>query len=265
MPNISVKDALKNKNAFFLDVRSEKEFEEDHIPGAINVPILDNEERHLVGYTYKQKSKDEAYKIGYEIFDKKISEFEKKIDEFKGKDVVFYCFRGGTRSSCFVDYFEKKGKKNIYKLDGGYKKYREEVRNEIKNVKLPKVVVLYGLTGAGKTRLIKRLNNSIDLEGLASHRSSLFGAVGLKPRMQKMFETLLFEELGKKRDYLILEGESRKIGNIIIPENIFKSMNDSIKIDITCSLDTRAKRIVKEYFNDNERIKQVKEVVPKLI
>lgn len=263
MSNITIKDALNEANALFIDVRSPSEFSDDHIPNAINAPILDDEERHIVGYTYKQESKDKAYEIGWKIFHEKISEFETLIKQHKNKKIIFYCFRGGTRSSCFVDYFNKKGIE-VFKLERGYKAYREYVRDEMKNLKFPKVIVMYGLTGAGKTRLIKLLKNSVDLEGLAKHRSSLFGAVGLTPNSQKMFESELFFELNKNRPYLILEGESRKIGNIIIPENIFDEMKNSKKISITCSIDTRAKRIVEEYFKDASTISELKKVVPKL-
>ena len=264
MTNISVADALNLSNPLFIDVRSEGEFEEDHLPNAINLPILDNEERHIVGYTYKQVSKDKAYEIGYEIFNKKIAEFEKVVNKNLRKNIVFYCFRGGTRSTVFSDYFNKNGI-SVYKLEGGYKKYREYVRNELKTITLPKkMIVMYGYTGSGKTRLIKKLKNTIDLEGLAAHRSSLFGAVGLKPNTQKMFETYLLFELKKLRPYLILEGESRKIGDIYIPENLFNAMMSSKKISITCSLDTRANRIVEEYFEDESRVEEVKKIIPSL-
>lgn len=262
--DIFVKEALELSNSLFIDVRSEGEFNDDHIPNAINIPILDNEERHIVGYTYKQVSKDKAYELGYQIFEKKISEFEKIVNSNLNKNIIFYCFRGGTRSTVFSDYFNKKGI-NVYKLDGGYKKYREFVREEIQKILLPKkIIVIYGYTGSGKTRLIKKLANSIDLEGLAMHRSSLFGAVGLKPNTQKLFETLLYFELKKNRDYLILEGESRKIGNVYIPENLFNEMKKSTKISLTCSLDTRAKRIVEEYFEDESKIEEVKKIIPSL-
>ncbi len=264
MPKISINDALTLKDVVFLDVRSEKEFEEDHIPGAINMPILNNEERHIVGYTYKQESKDKAYEIGYKIFDQKISEFENLLRNYKDKEIIFYCFRGGMRSGCFVDYFLKKGLK-VYQIEGGYKKYRELVRDEIKKAILPeKIIVIYGLTGSGKTEIIKKLENAIDLEGLAKHRSSLFGGVGLKPNTQKMFETLLFNELKKNRDYLILEGESRKIGSIILPENVYNAMINAKKLAVTCSIESRARRIVKDYFTNQEKIDEVKAIVPKL-
>lgn len=264
METISIKDALDLENSLFIDVRSEQEFEEDHIIDSVNIPILDNEERHIVGYMYKQVDKDKAYELGYEIFNKKIIEFEKVVDQNVGKNIVFYCFRGGTRSSVFCNYFNKKGIK-VFKIEGGYKKYREFIREEIKKIVFPKkVFVMYGYTGSGKTRLVKRLKNSIDLEGYANHRSSLFGAVGLKPNTQKIFEGLLYFDLRKKRDYLVIEGESRKIGDVFIPENLFNEMINSKKISIACPIDVRAKRIVEEYFMDDSRIAEVKEIMPAL-
>lgn len=277
--NIKIEEALsalKDKNAIIIDVRSPKEFAEDHIPGTINMPILDDEERHLVGWTYKQDSIDKAYEIGWSIFHKKIEDFEKFVSDNPDKKIIFACARGGFRSGCFTEHFEKK-RPEIFRLEGGYKGYRAYVRDEIQKIELPKkIVVLFGLTGSGKTLMIRKLqekyDDAIDLEGLAKHRSSLFGAVGLNPVSQKNFETELYfelkrlNELNQKigRDYLIFEGESRKVGNAEIPKKIFDAMMSATLVKITCSVDTRAKRIMEEYFDEESKIVEVKKVVPKM-
>lgn len=270
---IPVKEALSllsDKKAIIIDVRSPNEYGEDHIPGSINMPILDNEERHLVGWTYKQDSIDKAYEIGWSIFYKKIEAIEEFVEKNQDKKIIFACARGGFRSGCFVEHFEKKGKK-FQKLDGGYKSYRAYVREELQSIKMPeKVIVLFGLTGSGKTiiirKLIEKYGDAIDLEGLAQHRSSLFGAVGLTPVSQKKFETDLYFELSKMQDkkYIIFEGESRKVGNAEIPKKVYDAILAGTKIKITCHVDTRAKRIMEEYFTNDEKIDEVKKVVPKL-
>ncbi|MBR9676095.1 tRNA 2-selenouridine(34) synthase MnmH [Candidatus Woesearchaeota archaeon] len=261
---VELEEALILKNVVFLDVRSPKEYVEDHIPQAVNLPVLGDIERHLVGYTYKQVSKEKALEDAKKFFEKKLGDIENKIKEFEGKTIIFYCFRGGLRSAAITEHVSKIRKK-VYQLRGGYKSYRESVRKELENISLPKnVFVLNGYTGTGKTALLKKLENSVDLEGLAQHRSSMFGGVGLKPRSQKMFESLLLVELKQKRPYLVLEGESRKIGNLMIPEKLFLSMQKGINILISMRITKRAERLLKEYFKKEDDIEEIKDIMPKL-
>lgn len=259
---INIQDSI-DKDFLFVDVRSEKEYSVDNIPGSINIPILDDEERHIVGYTYKQVNKDEAIKIGYDILNKKSEIFEEFIKNNLDRQVIIYCFRGGLRSASVALHLSKKNK-NIHQLEGGYKSYRKYVEDSIKNIILPKMYVLNGYTGTGKTELLHKIENSIDLEDLAKHRSSAFGSVGLKPRTQKMFESQLLLELKKNRPYIVIEGESRKIGDIFIPNNIFNHMTNSKMILLNCLLETRAKRLINDYFTSEENIKQIENILPML-
>jgi len=257
---------IKNleKNDFIVDVRSEKEFEEDHIPGAINMPILDNLQRHIVGYTYKQVSKDEAYKKGYDILEEKINDYVKKLKDVK-KRIVIYCFRGGMRSRAVVEYLNKKGV-SCFQLKDGYKVYRENVLirlNEFDYSK-KKVFILHGLTGTAKTKIINKLDEGINLEGFAKHRSSLFGAVGLEPSAQKWFDTQLIESLEKSGKNIIFEGESLKIGDVFIHKKLFDEMDKAIAIKIEMSLNQRVQNILDDYFDTEEKIEEVKEIIPKL-
>ncbi|MEA3431051.1 MAG: tRNA 2-selenouridine(34) synthase MnmH, partial [Nanoarchaeota archaeon] len=268
MDKITVSEALKLENVVFVDTRTPKEFEECHIPGAFNVPILSDEERHIVGYMYKQVSKDDATSKAYIIFEKKKAEIIKQItkikNETKASKVIIYCWRGGMRSKVITQLMIDEGF-NAVQLDGGHKQYRAYVREKLAVYSFkPKLIVLYGLTGTGKSELIRNVDlPKIDLEDLAQHRSSLLGAVGLKPRGQKFFECLLFYELEKLKDekFVIIEGESRKVGDRIIPEFLFSAMkNNCVNVKVISSIERRVKRIVPEYFDAEDKCKQLKDI-----
>jgi tRNA 2-selenouridine synthase len=262
MNEISVEDALKLKDAVVIDTRSPVEFEKDRVPDSINIPILDNEERKAVGILYK-KNPDKAIELGYEYYNKKlpnmVAQF-KKLD--KKKKIIIYCWRGGMRSQTIVKLVSDLGFDAML-LEGGYRAYRKYVREQLENYKPSfTFIVLYGLAGSGKTELIKKLSPSIDLEGLAQHRSSNFGAIGLKPREQKLFESLLFKKLreleGEKT--VFIEGESHKVGKVFIPNSIFKAMKRGLAVRVNCSIENRAKQIVKDYFTHGEEDK-IREII----
>lgn len=265
---IAVDKALK-LDALFIDTRTPKEFEECHIPGAYNIPILSDEERHIVGYMYKQVDKDKAIDKGHEIYEKKkskiISDIQMLIEKTPAEHIVVYCWRGGMRSKVITQLLNENGIEAL-QLEGGHKEYRKYVRDSLATYKFkPKLIVLYGLTGSGKTELIQRINRpKIDLEGHAQHRSSLLGAVGLKPTTQKYFESLIFDNLEKINDekLVFIEGESRKVGDRVIPEFLFNAMkNNCINVRVNCDIKNRVKRIVPEYFDSDEKVAQVRKVV----
>ena len=251
---IKVKDAL-SMDCVFVDVRSPKEFSEASVPGAINIPILDDEERAVVGTIYKQVSKDEAISKGYEFFKPKTQAMIEQIKSF-GKPVVVYCWRGGMRSKAVVSLFDS----NVSQLQGGYKAYRKYVCSKLESFEMKfSFLVLCGMTGAGKTKMLHKFSNALDLEGLANHRGSLYGGVGLERRSQKMFESLLLAELERLNqfDVVIVEGESRKIGNLLIPLNVFKKMRKSKKVFLDVPINDRVKNIVSEYFDDVGALKEI--------
>lgn len=262
MQKISVEKALEQEeNAIFIDTRSPVEFELDHVSNAINIPILDNKERKTVGTLYKKDPK-KAIELGYNYYGKKLDKIKKKIKKLPKKKIIIYCWRGGMRSETITKLVEELGH-NSFQLKGGYKSYRAFMRSFFDNYKPKfKFIVLSGLAGCGKTDLIKKLTPSIDLEGLAQHRSSIFGAVGLKPRTQKMFETLLFVRLKEleKEKLVFVEGESHKIGNVFIPFKLFKAMNNGVIVKVNCSIKNRAKRIVRDYFTHGED-KKIKKLI----
>ena len=188
-----------------------------------------------------------------------VKEF-KKLD--KDKKIIIYCWRGGMRSQTMTKLVADLGF-NAFLLEGGYRAYRKYIRAQLDNYKPSfTFIVLYGLAGSGKTELIKKLVPSIDLEGLAQHRSSNFGAIGLNPREQKLFESLLFAELKEldKEKFVFVEGESHKVGRVFIPNSIFKAMKRGLAVRVNCSVENRAKQIVKDYFTHGEEDK-IREII----
>ena len=259
-------EELNPSKVVFVDTRTPKEFEEDHIPNAINLPILTNEERALVGTLYKQVSRKEAIDKGVEFFSQKLPGFMKEIGKYRDKEIVINCWRGGMRSRAVTALLDSLGF-NVSQLEGGYKAYREHVRERLYNYDFkPKLIILWGLTCTGKTELLSKLDNSLDLEGLAQHRSSLYGAVGLKPNSQKRFETLLLENLDElnKKKIVFVEGESRRIGDVIIPEKLWKKICKGKNVHIVRNLDNRAKAAVKEYFDSDQKIMEIKKITESL-
>jgi len=239
-------EEVYGKNYTFVDVRSPKEFEEDHIPGAINIPLLSNDERAIVGMIYKKQSKDLAMEKGLEIISQKLPAMMKSYKKIKGK-ICIYCWRGGMRSGSITSLLESM-KFDVIKLEKGYKDYRRFVREQLNEIKLPNFLIIYGLTGSGKTELLQEIT-SLDLEGLAQHRGSIFGDINLIPRTQKMFESLLLERLNelKSEKIVVVEGESRRIGKILIPEKVWNHMQKSKKAKILSPSEERVERIYKEY------------------
>lgn len=243
-----------------IDVRSPKEYNLYTIPNSINIPILNDEERKIVGTTYIQESVEKAKKIGIEIVSRKLpymyDEIVKLNKEYKY--LIFFCARGGYRSKTLVSLL-KSLDMNVFKLNGGYKKYRKYILKALPEiVKDVKFVVLYGNTGVGKTEILKCLKEKgmdiLDLEGCANHRGSFFGSVGLgKQNSQKMFESLIYESLkNRKSNIVFVEGESKRIGKVHIPDFIFNAMKKGVHIKIDAPLETRVENIYKDYVKDTD-------------
>lgn len=235
-----------------VDARSEGEFLQSHIPEAINLPILTNEERVIVGTLYKEKGSLAATVKGFELVGPRFHEIQKSaIQQFEKVQIIVYCWRGGMRSQILSWLLSMIGFE-VFRLKGGYKTYRtftfEEVR---KNWRL---LLLGGKTGVGKTRILKELEKQgeqiLDLEDLANHRGSAFGAIGQKPQPSvEQFENLMAEELRKKDPEQIIwvENESRRIGKIVINDHFFHLMESSPILDIRKSDEERIQLIQEEY------------------
>lgn len=258
MEDITFEESQKIVSPLYVDVRAPVEYNEDHIPGAVNLPIFNDEERKEVGTLYKMAGRMDAVKRGTEIGGKRITDIIKSLTEVKDKEIIIYCARGGMRSAAVASLVNSLGIRT-YRIIDGYRSFRKVVMDYLAAVTVkPEIFVLQGLTGAGKTEIIRTVQNSVDLEDMAGHRSSLFGSIGLKQNSQKRFETLLWQKLVElnDKDFIIFEGESKKIGNLHIPDNIFRQMREAPAIYIDTPIERRVEIIRKEYtgFNEDERV-----------
>ncbi|AFI05306.1 tRNA 2-selenouridine(34) synthase MnmH [Helicobacter cetorum] len=247
-----------------LDARTPKEFEEAHIPNALNFAVFNDEEHALVGTTYKQESPFKAKILGSSLACKNIASFLEKSLKDKTtplhpkNKLLVYCARGGKRSSSLGIILEEVGFQ-VQKLEGGFKAYRNMVLNALKEPFNKPLIVLDGLTGCGKTELIKHFSSwSIDLENLAKHYGSSFGnPTNAKRPTQKMFENLLFDALKKKNSepLLLIEKEPKSLGGLIIPNPLFNAyQNSPYSILIVAPLEHRIKRLVDIYSNLKESV-----------
>lgn len=260
---ISIKEALELQNSIFIDTRSPREYEHDHILGAINLPLLNNEEHHEIGIIYKQISRDKAVEKGMGYYAQKIPTIHAAVKDHPGKNIIVYCARGGMRSGIISSLLDSIGFK-VFQVKDGYKGFRNYMVDQLSNFQLkPKIVVLWGLTCTGKTAILKKLPNSIDMEGLAQHRGSLMGALGLKPNSQKKFENLFLQRLRELKDekYIIVECESRRIGNVMIPDFFYKAMLKGVNVQVERSMDKRIQSMVDEYFPEMN-VEEIKKIVP---
>ncbi len=255
---ITVEEALALPGAKLVDTRAENEYAEATIPGAINIPLLQDDERSAVGTAYRQEGVNAAKRLGLEMVSPRLPEMVKQYQELAGSGpLVVFCWRGGLRSKSISSVLETVGIP-VFRLIGGYKAYRRYV-NEYLNRPLPhKVAVIHGLTGVGKTEILRELRQrsapAVDLEGLANNRGSVFGQIGMDPQpSQKMFEGLLVRELDfwAGAGYVIVECESRRIGRIILPESLVEAMRSGVKILAYCSLEMRVARIIMMYGSDS--------------
>ena len=256
MKVIDLKTALELKQAIFIDVRTPAEYEEGHITGAVNIPLLSNNERAEIGIIHKNEGSDEAKKRGLEIVSTKLPILVAQVKEAarNSKETVVYCWRGGMRSKSLVGILDIMGIKAL-QLSGGYKVYRRFVLEELKNFEVaPEIMVLCGSTGVGKTMILERLTQKgicvIDMEGMANHRGSAFGHVGMgKPATAQAFDAELLSALkaGNEQMYMFVECESKRIGNVYIPDALFKAMRTGVKILLKADINVRIRRLIGEY------------------
>jgi tRNA 2-selenouridine synthase len=237
-----------------IDVRSAGEYLAGTIPWAINVPLFDEDERSVIGTIYRHGGHEQAVDKGFDYVGKKISELLGAFQPFKSKTITVFCARGGMRSLSVVNLLGQSGFK-AFQLEGGYKKYRQDVLDRLQNFQ-PKLIVIHGLTGTGKTRILQKLESAIDLEDLAGHRSSLFGGLDREPSNQRTFESRLAQTIGSlgEEPYFI-EGESRKIGRVFIPQPLAIAMQEAILVNVQCSLAIRIRRIIDDYPVENEAMR----------
>jgi len=259
-----------------IDVRSPGEYVHAHVPGAVNLPLFSNEERVVVGTTYKQQSREQAIKVGLQYFGPKLVKMIEEVESMVAKRnnqrqplngvppnaVLVHCWRGGMRSAGVAWLLDLYGFK-VYTLKGGYKSFRNWAQWQFKTVYSFQIVG--GYTGSGKTYLLQQLANNgkavVDLEGLANHKGSALGAIGMPPQpSQEMFENVLALALQKASssigegaeqlpaaNTIWLEDESQRIGNVNIPANLWIQMRASPVLFVDIPFEERLQFLVVEY------------------
>jgi len=239
-----------------IDARTEAEYAEDHLPGAVNWPTLNNEERILIGTLYKQVNQFEAKKRGAAIAARNIAtHIEREVlDKPKDWKPLAYCWRGGKRSGSLSLILDQIGFR-VTLVEGGYKAFRAAVVADIPRLVAPlDLRVVCGTTGSGKTRLLQALAGLgaqvLDLEGLARHRSSVLGAIpGVPQPTQKRFDTLVWEALRQfdPARPVFVESESKKVGNVAIPTTLVEHMRASPCLNLILPIGERVALLLEDY------------------
>jgi tRNA 2-selenouridine synthase len=277
-----------SKQYVVIDVRSPREYDHAHIPGAYNLPLFTDDERKIVGTAYKQESREAAIKIGLDFFGPKMRKMVEQVESVVGgrqlvamdrndlqtaNCLLIYCWRGGMRSAGVAWLMDLYGFK-VYTLVGGYKRFRNYV---LESFKLPfQLNILGGYTGSGKTEILKSLEEHgeiiIDLEEMVRHRGSAFGKIeSEKQPSQEMFENILAQELRRKSlnnksvsqfadnpitndsmTTIWLEDESQRIGDINIPHELWNTIRQSPVYFLDIPFEKRLNRIVNEYGRVNK-------------
>lgn len=292
LPLIPAATLLDSPGVPFVDLRSPTEFAEDHLPGALHVPLFDDLERELIGTLYAQRSPEEAFEEGRARTKAKVQELVTRIAEAVGWDppradllahverltargmegmraglqpytledlpagaVVLGCWRGGLRSRSVVALLRALGLEAVG-LEGGYRAYRARVREDIAAWSAPPCFVLRGLTGVGKTLVLQAIERmrpgwTVDLEDLAGHRSSILGMVGREPCSQRTFESRLRVRLAQGfPGPCVFEGESRKVGNVILPEALWRGLTGGRSLELVASVERRVDVLLADYLVD---------------
>lgn len=239
-----------------IDVRSPSEFAEDHVPGAINCPVLDDAERAEIGTLYKQASPFDAKKKGAALVSHNIGRHIEGalLDKARDWKPLIYCWRGGNRSGAMAHVLARIGWPAV-QLDGGYKEYRRQVNQLL--TELParlRFIVICGTTGSGKSRLLQTLARHgaqvLDLEQLAAHRGSVLGHLPSEPQpSQKMFESRLWQALRHFNPArpVYIESESKKVGNLRVPDALMDCMRASQCVSVQLSQQDRVALLMEDY------------------
>ncbi len=235
-----------------IDVRSPGEYTYGHIPGAVNIPLFNDNQRAEVGTVYKKEGNLKAVIRGIDLVAPEMSgKLKSAIALAPDKSLLLYCWRGGMRSESMAWLFSLGGLAPVM-LEGGYKAYRNHILSDLGRNR--NLIILGGLTGSGKTHILKHIMSSgaqvTDLEGLASHKGSAFGALGQQPQpSSEHFANLLFSDLGGKKEEIPtwLEDESRNIGTVFMPDGFYNTMQSAPVIALMMSIETRIPRLLREY------------------
>ncbi|PHV71873.1 tRNA 2-selenouridine(34) synthase MnmH [Sporanaerobium hydrogeniformans] len=251
-------------NTSLIDVRAPIEFEKGAVPNAVNLPIMSNEERHVVGTCYKEKGNACATALGYQLVSGKVK--EDRLEAWRTyllahPDALLYCFRGGSRSRIAQEWIKEELGIEITRLEGGYKAFRNYL---LQVLETPPVSItplrLGGFTGSGKTLLLRELKQAIDLEGLANHRGSSFGSHITPQPTQVNFENSLAYALihhqAHSYRYMLVEDEGRHIGCNFVPRALGDYFNSAGLIVLEVPLEERIQITLKEYVVDSQEAYQ---------
>ena len=239
-----------------LDIRAPIEFVNGSFPSVLNVPLMTNDERHLIGIRYKEKGQESAIKLGHELVNGHLK--EQRVGNWldfvnKHPSGALYCFRGGLRSKIAQEWIYQESGISYPRIRGGYKALRSFLIDEMSRIINEKIfLVIGGQTGCGKTLLLNKVKNSIDLEALANHRGSAFGNNVTPQPKQINFENAFAIELIKKEinDTLIIEDEGKNIGMIHLPDLLKNKALQSSIVILTASLEERLDISLKTYVVD---------------
>ncbi|MCF6239939.1 MAG: tRNA 2-selenouridine(34) synthase MnmH [Bacteroidales bacterium] len=242
----------ESENIPVVDVRTPAEYEHAHIPGAFNIPLFTNEERALVGTTYKKQGKEQAVELGLKLVGTKLYNFVRQAKKIaKNKQLLLHCWRGGMRSASMAWLFQTAGLQ-VKTLEGGYKAYRRNVKSFF--AQKFNLIVLGGMTGSGKTEILEAMEKMgeqiINLEKVAHHKGSAFGALGQKKQTStEQFENNLFDSY-KYLDInktVWIEDESQAIGHVRVPEELYVQIRNSPVIKLNIPKKERIKFLLHEY------------------
>lgn len=249
---ISAKEFIERGDSLpIIDVRSPGEYEQAHIPGALNLPLFSNEERAEVGTIYKKQGRVKAVQRGLEFVGPKMKDFTKFSLKLGSPEILIHCWRGGMRSSSMAWLLETVGLSCLL-LKDGYKAYRHYV---LDSFEAPfKIILLGGFTGSGKTEILYSLREAgeqvIDLEGLANHKGSAFGSLGqeIQPSTEQ-FENYLCKELAllDTNRVIWIEDESRNVGKVYLPQPLWNQMRSAPLVRIDTPYEVRLERLMRDY------------------
>lgn len=248
---ISFEDGLHIKDSTWIDVRCPREFKKGHLTGAVNIPIFSNPEYEQLGTVYRTRGQEKAIELGEEYANRSTPRILEQVSNLNNQIFIIYCARGGMRSKG-MEMILNNSSYCVHRINRGYKSIRKHALDTFNEKR--EVFIIAGSTGTGKTEILKIMEkqgyNIIDLEGLANHRGSTFGDLGLEEQpTQQQFENNLSEKwIGtNKNQPVFIESESRKIGKVVIPEKLWKQMDSGYYLKIEMDIDRRVKNLLDEY------------------
>ncbi|WP_163575119.1 tRNA 2-selenouridine(34) synthase MnmH [Halomonas faecis] len=252
LPLVEPDLALLHERRVLIDVRAPVEFAQGAMPGAVNLPLMDDEERRAVGIEYKQRGQQAAIALGERLVsgsikDARVAAWQRLIETHP--DAVIYCFRGGLRSQIAQQWLAEVGCLRP-RVRGGWKALRQALCARIDTAAEQPLLVIGGLTGCAKTPLIEALDNGLDLEGCARHKGSAFGRHPLPAPSQIDFEHAMGQRLLSLPGPLVVEDESRHIGAANVPLTFWHAMQQAPRLRVEMPLDWRLRQIQKDYIDD---------------